>query len=99
LARDGFGPTPRFAALVANAGGGLVGFVSYTWNYSVWLAGEYMNIDDMFVAENHRGHGVGTALTLAAGRGCQDRGATGCGGRWKRITRTPSGSTNGSAPG
>ena len=72
--RDGFGPSPRVGAIVAEAGGELVGFVSYTWNYSVWLASDYMNIDDVFMAEPYRVKGVGGALMLKARQVCVSRG-------------------------
>jgi len=38
LARDGFGANPQFAALIAERGATPVGFVLYTFNYSVWTA-------------------------------------------------------------
>ena len=36
-----------------------VGFASFIWNYSIWLGGKCMNIDDVFVVESHRGLHIG----------------------------------------
>jgi ribosomal protein S18 acetylase RimI-like enzyme len=47
---------------VAEHEGPIVGLVSYTINYSIWLAREYMNVDDVFVDSNCRGSGIGEAL-------------------------------------
>lgn len=75
LRRDGFGPNPKFGAIVAESGGKLVGYVSYSWNYSIWLTSTYMHIDDVFVLESHRGQGIGEALMLKASQVCKSRGA------------------------
>lgn len=74
IQRDGHGATPRFAALLAEVDGRVVGFASYTWNYSIWAGGEYMNVDDVFVDDAQRGQGVGEALMRAARDLCRVRG-------------------------
>lgn len=74
LRRDGFGPQPRFGALLAESNGTLVGYASYMWHYSIWLASPYMNVDDVYVAASHRGLGIGEALMLAARGLCRARG-------------------------
>ena len=49
LARDGFGKDPQFAALIAERAGAPVGFVLYTFNYSVWTAARGVFIEDIWV--------------------------------------------------
>jgi ribosomal protein S18 acetylase RimI-like enzyme len=74
LERDGFLGDPQFGAILADDGKGLVGFASFTWNYSIWLGGKYMNIDDVFVKESHRGLGIGERLMLEAKEICAGAG-------------------------
>ncbi len=62
LLRDGFGDNPRFGAILAESHGEIVGYTSYTCNYSVWLGSPYMNIDDVFVLDSQRGRSVGEAM-------------------------------------
>lgn len=63
LLEDGFGPRPRFGALVAvGTDGGLVGYTTYSWNYSTFQGNPYLYIDDLYVGENARGQGVARRL-------------------------------------
>lgn len=71
LLAAGFSEPGKFSALVAEAGGQIIGFVSYTVNYSIWLGCDYMYIDDLFVDEGYRGDSVGEALMRAAKAHCQ----------------------------
>lgn len=53
----------------------LIGFVSYTFDYSTWDAGEFMYMDCLFLRENARGLGIGNAIMhklqqIASNRGC-----------------------------
>ena len=74
LERDGFSDHAQFGAIVADKAGQLVGFASFTWNYSIWLGGKYMNIDDVFVDGGHRGLRIGEQLMLKAKELCADAG-------------------------
>lgn len=56
---------PRAAFLLARIDGRAVGFVSWTRVYGIWRGGDYLNLDDLFVAEAARGAGVGEALMRA----------------------------------
>jgi ribosomal protein S18 acetylase RimI-like enzyme len=74
LREAGFGTQPQFGVLLAEVNGAVAGYASYTWNYSIWLAAQYMNIDDVFVWEAHRDQRVGEALMIKAQEVCRARG-------------------------
>ncbi|RTR37173.1 GNAT family N-acetyltransferase [Shewanella canadensis] len=74
LEESGFGPSPKFGVLLAEVDNKVAGYVSYTWNYSIWLGSSYMNIDDVFVWEEYRGQRVGEALMIKARAVCQMAG-------------------------
>jgi len=62
LRRDGFGPQPRFHALLAEVAGSVVGYVSYAIVYSIWAGSTIIAIDDLYVEPNHRSCGAGQRL-------------------------------------
>lgn len=75
LERDAFGPTPHFAALLAEKDGRAVGMLTYLTLYSSWRGRPALMIHDLFVREEARGLGAGKALVtrladLARERGC-----------------------------
>ncbi len=74
LARDGFGDNPQFAALIAERGATPVGFVLYTFNYSVWTAARGIFIEDIWVVPGERRGGVARALMKGLARECADKG-------------------------
>jgi GNAT superfamily N-acetyltransferase len=66
---------PPFECLLAEAGGGPVGFALFFQNYSTWRGRPGLWLEDLFVVPEYRRRGVGRALlvrlaTLAAERGC-----------------------------
>jgi GNAT superfamily N-acetyltransferase len=61
LARDGFGATPRFRALIAEWDGQPAGFALFFGYYSTWR-GAGLYLEDLFVRPAFRGHGIGTAF-------------------------------------
>ena len=74
--RDGFGPEKRFEALIAELDDAPVGFALYFHNYSTWEGRAGLFVEDLFVLESARGHGLGrqliTALAaIADARGCK----------------------------
>ncbi|MEM8887262.1 MAG: GNAT family N-acetyltransferase [Bacteroidota bacterium] len=73
LRRAGFGEVSKFGALIAEYEGMPAAYLSYTWNYSIWNAGSYMNLDDLFVKEEFRGKKIGEALMQEAKALCQSR--------------------------
>ena len=76
LRRDALGPQPRFeAALALNESGVAVGYATWFLTYSTFLARPTMYLEDLFVREDARASGAGSALfehvrTLGAHRGC-----------------------------
>jgi len=75
LLRDGFGPTPRFHALIAEVGHAPAGFALYFHNYSTWRGHAGIYLEDLYVSPEHRGKGIGKALltrvaAIAVAEGC-----------------------------
>jgi len=73
--RDGFGPRPRFEAVVAEWDGQPAGFALWFYNYSTWQGRHGLYLEDLFVRPALRGKGIGKALlvrlaAIAAAQGC-----------------------------
>ncbi|MFI2370141.1 GNAT family N-acetyltransferase [Streptomyces sp. NPDC018833] len=66
----------RVWCLVADCGGELLGYATYTLEFSTWLAAEYVHLDCLFVAERHRGGGWGRRLLDAVTAAATARGMT-----------------------
>jgi len=73
MLRAGFGENPKFGALIAEYKGKVAGYLSFTWNYSIWNGTDYMNMDDLFVWEAFRGKRVGEELMLYAKQLCENK--------------------------
>lgn len=74
--RDGFGPHPRFEALLAGRDGRSDGLALFFHNYSTWEGRAGIYLEDLFVRESARGQGLGLALMqrlaeIAIERGCR----------------------------
>lgn len=67
LARDGFGPNPRFRAIIAECDGQAAGYAVFFGYYSTW-AGRGLFLEDLFVREAFRGLGIGTGLLATVAR-------------------------------
>lgn len=70
-----FGPRPYAEVLIASVAQEPAGFALFFHNYSTFLARSGLYLEDLYVREAWRGHGVGTALLqavrqLAVARGC-----------------------------
>ena len=74
--KAGFGANPKFGVLLAEVDGRPAGFLSYTWEYSIWNNGDYMHMDDLFVFEEFRGQDIGTKLMLEAKLLCAEKGVS-----------------------
>jgi ribosomal protein S18 acetylase RimI-like enzyme len=71
LLAAGFGNDPKFGVLLAEYDGSIVGYLSFTINYSIWLGNPYMNVDDVYIDSQCRGLGIGEALMREAKAHCQ----------------------------
>jgi GNAT superfamily N-acetyltransferase len=76
LRHDALDAPPRFeAALAVNSKGRAVGYATWFHTYSTFLARPTMYLEDLFVRDDFRESGAGSALfehvrTLGADRGC-----------------------------
>ncbi len=68
LLRDGFGARPRFETLIAEVAGesgpAPVGFALFFPTYSTWEGRPSLYLEDLFVSDSARRHGVGRALLV-----------------------------------
>jgi GNAT superfamily N-acetyltransferase len=76
IRRHGFGPRPYFKTLICQDGAKVVGFATYFFTYSTFLARPTLYIEDLFVLPQLRGKGAGRML-LAALAGIAVRGKCG----------------------
>jgi GNAT superfamily N-acetyltransferase len=75
LLRDGFGPEPRYHAIIAEWDSVPAGFALWFFNYSTWLGKPGIYLEDLFVRPALRGKGIGKALlcelaAIAVREGC-----------------------------
>ena len=71
---------PIVGCLLAAREGRDVGYLTWVRCYGIWRAGDYLNLDDLFVDESARGLGVGAALMR---RFAQIAAAQGLAARWE----------------
>ena len=82
LLRDGFGPNPKFRALIAEWEGRPAGYALFFDYYSTWV-GRELYLEDLFVREAFRGKGIGKALLAAVARVAQTEGC--CAMQWEVL--------------
>jgi GNAT superfamily N-acetyltransferase len=75
LERHLFGPVRLCHAVIAEQAGSPVGFATYHFTFSTFSAQPGLWLDDLFVLEEQRGAGVGTAIltrlgSIAVEEGC-----------------------------
>lgn len=68
LLRDGFGPQPKFRALIAKWDGQPAGYALFFGFYSTWAGRPGLFLEDLFVRPQFRGKGIGTELLAAVAR-------------------------------
>ena len=68
IARDGFGPAPKFRAVIAEWDGQPAGYVLFFEFYSSFQGRAGLFLDDIFVRPSFREHGVGKALLTHVAR-------------------------------
>jgi GNAT superfamily N-acetyltransferase len=62
IARDGFGATPKFRALIAEWNGQAAGYAVFFEFYSTFQGRPGLFLEDIFVRPDFRKHGVGKGL-------------------------------------
>jgi len=78
LREYGFGDRPHFEALIASLDGEPVGMALFHTRFSTWLGAPTLYLEDIFVREAARGHGVGRRLMARLAAVALERG-------WGRI--------------
>lgn len=62
IARDGFGPVPKFRAVIAEWNGQVAGYAMFFEFYSSFQGRAGLFLDDIFVRPDFRKHGIGKSL-------------------------------------
>ncbi len=68
IARDGFGPQPKFRAVIAESDGQAAGYAVFFEFYSTFQGRAGMFLDDIFVRPQFRKQGLGQALLAHVAR-------------------------------
>jgi GNAT superfamily N-acetyltransferase len=68
IARDGFGPQPKFRAVIAELDGKAAGYAVFFEFYSTFQGRAGLFLDDIFVRPQFRKQGVGQALLAHVAR-------------------------------
>jgi len=74
------GDPPKLHVLVAEDASGMLGFVSYTIDFTIWTGSETIRVDDLFVISSARRLGIGGLLMSGVAELAVKRGAT---ARWE----------------
>jgi GNAT superfamily N-acetyltransferase len=78
LVRHGFGPQPQFEAILAFLDGEPAGAALFHTRFSTWLGRPGLYLEDLYVTESARRHGVGRRLLARLAAIAVERG-------WGRI--------------
>ena len=78
LRRHGFGPEPKFEAILAFLDGEPAGCALFHTRFSTWLGRPGLYLEDLYVTEEARGQGVGKRLMARLAAIAVERG-------WGRI--------------
>ncbi|PQA93193.1 GNAT family N-acetyltransferase [Chryseobacterium shigense] len=57
-----FSENKMLTCIVAESEGNLVGYATYTFDFSTWDAEKFIYLDALYLEENYRGFGIGEAL-------------------------------------
>lgn len=83
LVREGFGPNPRFHALIAEWDGQPAAYAVYFLAFSTWAGRPHLFIEDLFVREQFRRKGIGKALLQRMAAIAREQGCYGM--RWEVL--------------
>jgi GNAT superfamily N-acetyltransferase len=72
--RDGFGESPVFKVVVADAGGRIEGFALYFFTWSTWVGKRCLHLEDLYVRPEARGRGAGLLLMRALAKEAVEAG-------------------------
>jgi GNAT superfamily N-acetyltransferase len=78
LCEYGFGENPAFEAIIAELDGEPAGMALFHTRFSTWLGTPTLYLEDLFVRETARGHGVGRRLMARLAAIALERG-------WSRV--------------
>lgn len=59
-----FAEKPSLYCLLVEVDGNVVGYASYTFDYSTWSAAYFLYLDCIYLDERYRGYGIGEAMIL-----------------------------------
>jgi GNAT superfamily N-acetyltransferase len=76
ILRDGFGPEPHFEVLLAESDGIAVGLALFFATWSTWEGRAGLYVQDLYVGEQVRGHGLGRRLLAEVAATAEARGYT-----------------------
>ena len=71
-----FGKTPRAEVIIAEQNGGPVGFALFFHNYSTFIGGPGIYLEDLYVRPQFRRRGLARKLLATLARECVDHGYT-----------------------
>jgi GNAT superfamily N-acetyltransferase len=74
ISRDLFGPDPKVFCELAEWAGRPVGFALWFYTYSTFQGRHGIWLEDLFVAPEARGRGIGKALLVELARRCRQEG-------------------------
>ncbi|HEX6502457.1 MAG TPA: GNAT family N-acetyltransferase [Terriglobales bacterium] len=83
LARDGFGPHPKFRAVVAEWNGRPAGYALFFGFYSTWEGRPGLFLEDLYVRPEFRSRGIGKALLGHVARTAREENCYGV--RWEVL--------------
>jgi GNAT superfamily N-acetyltransferase len=83
LRRDGFGPQPKFRALIAEWDDKAAGYACFFHFYSTFEGKPGLFLEDLFVRDKFRGKGIGKALLARVAQIAQQENCLGL--RWEVL--------------
>lgn len=57
-----FADNPKLYCLIVELNAAIIGYATYTFDYSTWDAADFMHMDCLFLEDSARGFGIGEAI-------------------------------------